>query len=77
MKNDNDLLADMPVPAAFFKLAIPAIAAQLINILYNLVDKMFIGRIPGVGKQALVSLIVLCNSLCCFCRGLYREHNHC
>ena len=50
MKNDNDLLADMPVPTAFFKLAIPAIAAQLINILYNLVDKMFIGRIPGVGK---------------------------
>lgn len=50
MKNDNDLLADMPVPTAFFKLAIPAIAAQLINILYNLVDKMFIGRIPAVGK---------------------------
>ena len=56
MKNDNDLLADMPVPAAFFKLAIPAIAAQLINILYNLVDKMFIGRIPGVGKQALAGV---------------------
>ena len=56
MKNDNDLLADMPVPTAFFKLAIPAIAAQLINILYNLVDKMFIGRIPGVGKQALAGV---------------------
>ena len=38
MKNDNDLLADMPVSTAFFKLAIPAIAAQLINILYNLVE---------------------------------------
>ena len=56
MKNDNDLLADMPVSTAFFKLAIPAIAAQLINILYNLVDKMFIGRIPGVGKQALAGV---------------------
>lgn len=56
MKNDNDLLADMPVVTAFFKLAIPAIAAQLINILYNLVDKMFIGRIPGVGKQALAGV---------------------
>ncbi len=56
MKNDNDLLADMPVSNAFFKLAIPAIAAQLINILYNLVDKMFIGRIPGVGKQALAGV---------------------
>ena len=56
MKNDDDLLADMPVSTAFFKLAIPAIAAQLINILYNLVDKMFIGRIPGVGKQALAGV---------------------
>lgn len=56
MKNDYDLLADMPVSNAFFKLAIPAIAAQLINILYNLVDKMFIGRIPGVGKQALAGV---------------------
>ena len=56
MKNDNDLLADMPVWNAFFRLAIPAVAAQLINILYNLVDKMFIGRIPGVGKQALAGV---------------------
>ena len=56
MKNDNDLLADMSVATAFFKLAIPAIAAQLINILYNLVDKMFIGRIPAVGKQALAGV---------------------
>ena len=56
MKNDDDLLADMPVSTAFFKLAIPAIAAQLINILYNLVDKMFIGRIPNVGKQALAGV---------------------
>ena len=49
-------MIDMPVWNAFFKLAIPAIAAQLINILYNLVDKMFIGRIPGVGKQALAGV---------------------
>ena len=56
MKKDNNLLADMPVLNAFFRLAIPAVAAQLINILYNLVDKMFIGRIPGVGKQALAGV---------------------
>ena len=42
----------MPVPMAFLELAVPAVAAQLINILYNLVDKMFIGHIPEVGKQA-------------------------
>jgi len=50
---DHDLLDSMPVPKAFLRLALPAVAAQLINILYNLVDKMFIGHIPGVGKQAL------------------------
>lgn len=55
--NDSDhLLAAMPVPRAFFKLATPAAAAQLINILYNLVDKMFIGRISEVGKQALAGV---------------------
>lgn len=56
MKNDNDLLADMSVWNTFFRLAIPAVAAQLINILYNLVDKMFIGRIPGAGKHALAGV---------------------
>ena len=56
MKNDDHLLAVMPVPKAFVRLALPAVAAQLINILYNLVDKMFIGHIPGVGKQALAGV---------------------
>lgn len=57
MDNNNDtLLASTPVPKAFLKLAIPAVAAQLINILYNLVDKMFIGHISNVGKQALAGV---------------------
>ncbi len=56
MKDKNELLELLPVPKAFFKLALPAIAAQLINILYNVVDKMFIGHIPGAGKQALAGV---------------------
>ena len=57
MEQDNtDLLSAMPVQKAFLRLAVPAVAAQLINILYNLVDKMFIGRIPEVGKQALAGV---------------------
>lgn len=52
----NDLLADAPLGKTFCKLAVPAVAAQLINILYNLVDKMFIGRIPSVGRQALAGV---------------------
>ena len=55
-EKDNYLLAAMPVPKAFLKLALPAVAAQLINICYNLVDKMFIGHIPDVGKQALAGV---------------------
>ena len=56
MNESARLLAAAPVPKAFFKLAVPAVAAQLINILYNLVDKMFIGHIPAVGKQALAGV---------------------
>ena len=56
MNESNQLLAGMPVPKAFFRLSVPAVAAQLINILYNLVDKMFIGHIPVVGKQALAGV---------------------
>lgn len=57
MTNPRDhMLATMPVPRAFWRLALPAVAAQLINILYNLVDKMFLGRIPGTGEQALAGV---------------------
>lgn len=56
MNNNDNLLAAVPVPIANFKLAVPSVAAQLINILYNLVDKMFIGHIPEVGKQALAGV---------------------
>lgn len=55
--NDSDrLLAAVPVPKAFLRLAVPAVAAQLIKILYNLVDKMFIGHISVVGKRALAGV---------------------
>ena len=57
MANTRDhMLATMPVPRAFWRLALPAVAAQLINILYNLVDKMFLGRIHGTGEQALAGV---------------------
>ncbi len=37
-------------------LAVPLTMAQLINLLYNMVDRMYIGRIPVVGKTALTGL---------------------
>ncbi len=39
-----------------FKMAIPTIAAQIINLLYNLVDRVYIGHIPVVGATALTAL---------------------
>lgn len=39
-----------------FQLALPAILAQLINLLYNMVDRMYIGHIPDVGPNALTGV---------------------
>lgn len=55
MKN-NDFLATEPVGSLLFKLAVPTLAAQLINMLYNMVDKIYIGHMPGDGDLALAGL---------------------
>lgn len=39
-----------------FKLALPAIAAQIINVMYNVVDRMYIGHIPEIGPDALTGV---------------------
>lgn len=39
-----------------FSMAVPAITAQLINLLYNIVDRMYIGHIPGIGAAALTGV---------------------
>ena len=44
------------IPKVMLKLAVPAIVAQLVNAIYNLVDRMYIGRIPNVGDVALTGL---------------------
>lgn len=46
-------LGSAPIGALLFKLALPAIAAQIINVLYNMVDRMYIGHIPDIGPSAL------------------------
>lgn len=48
-----------PVGKLVVKLAVPAIAAQLINLLYNMVDRMYVGALPGEGTQALAALGVV------------------
>lgn len=49
-------LAVMPVGKLLLSLALPAIAAQIVNLLYNMVDRIYIGHIPEVGSLALTGL---------------------
>ena len=39
-----------------FSMALPAVAAQLVNLLYSIVDRVFIGHIPDVGTDALAGI---------------------
>ncbi|MBO8482671.1 MAG: MATE family efflux transporter [Bacteroidetes bacterium] len=38
------------------KMALPAVAAQIVNLLYNIVDRIYIGHIPGIGTDALAGV---------------------
>ena len=55
MKN-SEFLGTAPIGKLLFKLAIPTISAQLINMLYNIVDRIFIGHMEGVGDLALTGV---------------------
>lgn len=54
-KRENDLGRD-PVGKLLLRLALPSVTAQLVNALYNIVDRMYIGHIEGVGDLALTGL---------------------
>lgn len=51
-KSEKDL-AEAPVGKLFFRLALPAVTAQIVNVLYNIVDRVYIGHIPETGADAL------------------------
>lgn len=56
MQDNKTELGTAPVGKLLFKLAIPTIVAQLINMLYNIVDRIYIGHIPGEGSLALTGV---------------------
>lgn len=56
MKNDKEFLGTEPVGKLLLKLAFPTVAAQIINMLYNIVDRIYIGHIPKVGALALTGV---------------------
>ena len=52
----NNELGNEKISSLLFRMAVPAITAQIINLLYNLVDRMYIGHIEGVGATALTAV---------------------
>ena len=52
---EEKLGTDKMLPLVF-KMALPAVAAQIANLLYNIVDRIFIGHIPGIGTDALAGV---------------------
>ena len=56
MDENSEFLGKDPIGKLLWRLSIPAIAAQLINLLYNLVDRVYIGHIPEEGALALTGV---------------------
>lgn len=52
----TEFLGKEKVSKLIFRLAIPTIIAQIVNLLYNIVDRMYIGHIPNVGAYALTGV---------------------
>ena len=54
--DNKEMLGTAPIGKLLLKLAIPTVVAQLINMLYNIVDRIYIGHIPGYGNLALTGV---------------------
>ena len=55
-ETEKQNLGSGSIPGLMIKLAVPTIIAQLVNLLYNLVDRIYIGHIREVGDIALTGL---------------------
>lgn len=55
MEQENEL-GVKPIKSLLWKLAVPAITAQIVNVLYNVVDRIYIGHIPETGKLSLTGI---------------------
>lgn len=54
--SDNRIMGTEKIPRLMLQMAVPSIIAQVINILYNIVDRIYIGHISGVGAAALTGV---------------------
>ncbi|MCD7769953.1 MAG: MATE family efflux transporter [Oscillospiraceae bacterium] len=55
-EQEKSFLGTEPIGRLLFRLALPTVAAQLINMLYNIVDRVYIGHIPDTGALALTGV---------------------
>lgn len=55
-ERSDERLGTMPLRKLIFSMALPGVAAQLVNLLYSIVDRIYIGHIPGVGADALTGV---------------------
>ena len=56
MQNEKEFLGAESIGKLMFKLSVPTVVAQLINMLYNIVDRIYIGHMPGDGSLALTGV---------------------
>lgn len=56
IQDRSEFLASEPIGRLLLRLAVPAVIAQLVNVLYNIIDRVYIGHIPGIGKLALTGV---------------------
>lgn len=54
--NSTNALGESPMAPLIIKLAIPSMIAQFVNVLYSIIDRMYIGNIPEVGNLALAGV---------------------
>lgn len=54
--NKEQLLGTAPIPRLLLMMGIPSLLAQLVNLLYSMVDRIYIGHIPGCGADALTGM---------------------
>lgn len=55
-RNTSQDMGTMDVKRLLVRLAVPAVVAQVINLLYNIVDRIYIGHIEGIGASALTGV---------------------
>jgi len=56
MSDNKEILGTAPIGKLLVKLAVPTVVAQLINMLYNIVDRIYIGHMPGEESLALTGV---------------------